>query len=75
MLSDDGRIAVVQNGEIFNYIELADELRRAGVELRTHSDTEVILRLYEREGISCIGRLNGMFAIATEVVVALPVSR
>jgi asparagine synthase (glutamine-hydrolysing) len=65
-VSDDGRIAVVQNGEIFNYVELAAELRGVGVELRTNSDTEVILRLYEREGIACLSRLNGMFAIAID---------
>jgi asparagine synthase (glutamine-hydrolysing) len=65
-VSDDGRIAVVQNGEIFNYVELAQELRREGVALRTASDTEVILRLYEREGIACLDKLNGMFAIAID---------
>jgi asparagine synthase (glutamine-hydrolysing) len=65
-VSDDGMIAVVQNGEIFNHIELAAELRRDGVELRTGSDTEVILRLYEREGLACLPRLNGMFAIAID---------
>ena len=65
-VSDDGRIAVVQNGEIFNYVELAEELRAQGVQLKTHSDTEVILRLYEREGIACLPRLNGMFAIAID---------
>jgi asparagine synthase (glutamine-hydrolysing) len=65
-VSDDGRVAVVQNGEIFNYVELAAELRAQGVELRTNSDTEVILRLYEREGIACLSRLNGMFAIAVD---------
>lgn len=65
-VSDDGRIAVVQNGEIFNHVELASELRAQGVRLRTHSDTEVILRLYEREGIACLKRLNGMFAIAID---------
>ena len=65
-VSDDGRIAVVQNGEIFNYLELADQLRSEGVVLRTASDTEVILRLYEREGISFLGKLNGMFAIAID---------
>ena len=65
-VSDDGRIALVQNGEIFNYVELAAELRTAGVRLDTQSDTEVILRLYEREGIACLGRLNGMFAIAID---------
>jgi asparagine synthase (glutamine-hydrolysing) len=65
-VSDDGRIAVVQNGEIFNHVELAAELRAQGVRLRTQSDTEVILRLYEREGIACLRRLNGMFAIAID---------
>jgi asparagine synthase (glutamine-hydrolysing) len=65
-VSDDGQVAVVQNGEIFNYIELAAELRAQGVRLRTGSDTEVILRLYEREGIGCLARLNGMFAIAID---------
>jgi len=65
-MSDDGLVAVVQNGEIFNHVELAAELRAQGVQLRTHSDTEVILRLYEREGIACLRRLNGMFAIAID---------
>lgn len=65
-VSDDGRVAVVQNGEIFNYIELAQELRGQGVELRTGSDTEVILRMYEREGIAFVSKLNGMFAIAID---------
>jgi asparagine synthase (glutamine-hydrolysing) len=66
MVSDDGQIAVVQNGEIFNFVELAEMLRRDGVTLDTHSDTEVILRLYEREGIDFVSRLNGMFAIAID---------
>ncbi|MDO9135092.1 asparagine synthase (glutamine-hydrolyzing) [Hydrogenophaga sp.] len=65
-VSDDGQIAVVQNGEIFNHIELAAELRAQGVRLDTQSDTEVILRLYEREGIACLQRLNGMFAMAID---------
>ncbi|MGV0999597.1 MAG: asparagine synthase (glutamine-hydrolyzing) [Fluviibacter sp.] len=65
-VSDDGAITVVQNGEIFNHVELAAELRAQGVRLDTHSDTEVILRLYEREGIACLRRLNGMFAIAID---------
>jgi len=66
MYSDDGRVAVVQNGEIFNFVELADELRQAGVQLRTQSDTEVILRLYERDGMAFVSKLNGMFAIAID---------
>ncbi|SFZ78891.1 asparagine synthase (glutamine-hydrolyzing) [Chitinimonas taiwanensis] len=62
--SDDGKIVVVQNGEIFNHVELAQELARAGYPCRTHSDTEVLLRLYESEGIGFLHKLNGMFAIA-----------
>ncbi len=65
-VSDDGRVTVVQNGEIFNHVELAEELRAQGVRLDTQSDTEVILRLYEREGIAGLRRLNGMFAIAID---------
>ena len=54
-VSDDGQIAVVQNGEIFNFVELAAELRASRASSsRRHSDTEVILRLYEREGIGCL---------------------
>lgn len=65
-VSGDGRIAIVQNGEIFNYVELAAELRAQGVRLDTQSDTEVLLRLYEREGLAFVHRLNGMFAIAID---------
>ncbi|MDE2606820.1 MAG: asparagine synthase (glutamine-hydrolyzing) [Burkholderiales bacterium] len=65
-VSDDGRITVVQNGEIFNYVELAAELKAQGVRLDTNSDTEVLLRLYEREGLTFVRRLNGMFAIAID---------
>lgn len=65
-VSDDGQIAVVQNGEIFNHVELAAELRVQGVRLDTASDTEVLLRLYEREGMAFVQRLNGMFAIAID---------
>lgn len=63
-VSDDGQIAVVQNGEIFNHIELAQDLARTGHACRSNSDTEVLLRLYEREGIGFVSKLNGMFAIA-----------
>lgn len=63
-VSDNGLISLVQNGEIFNHIELAEELKGTPFECRTHSDTEVLLRLYEKEGIDFVSRLNGMFAIA-----------
>lgn len=62
--SADGRIVVVQNGEIFNFVELAAQLARDGYRCATHCDTEVLLRLYERDGIDMVRRLNGMFAIA-----------
>jgi asparagine synthase (glutamine-hydrolysing) len=52
--------------EIFNFVELANDLRAQGVQLKTSSDTEVILRLYEREGINFVSKLNGMFAIAID---------
>lgn len=63
-ISDDGNIIVVQNGEIYNYIELARQLESMGSRFETHSDTEVLLRLYETYGIDMLSRLNGMFAIA-----------
>jgi len=63
-VSDDGNVVLVQNGEIFNHVELAQELRDTPHACRTHSDTEVLLRLYERDGIDFVSRLNGMFAIA-----------
>jgi asparagine synthase (glutamine-hydrolysing) len=62
--SEDGQIVVVQNGEIFNYVELMAELEAMGHPCRTHSDTEVLLRFYESEGIGFLSRLNGMFTIA-----------
>lgn len=63
-VSGDGNIIVVQNGEVFNHIELAQELALSGYACKTKCDTEVILNLYEKEGIECIPKLNGMFAIA-----------
>jgi asparagine synthase (glutamine-hydrolysing) len=63
MLSDDGALALTYNGEIYNHQVLREELERQGVRFRTTSDTEVILRLYEREGAAMVSRLRGMFAI------------
>jgi asparagine synthase (glutamine-hydrolysing) len=64
MLSADGQVALVFNGEIYNFRELAAELRAAGVELRTRSDTEVLLELYRLHGPSFVQRMRGMFAFA-----------
>ena len=52
------------NGEIYNFRELRSELEREGVTFTTHTDTEVLLRLYEREGQAMLARLRGMFAFA-----------
>jgi asparagine synthase (glutamine-hydrolysing) len=60
----EGRLAVVQNGELYNYRELRRELERAGHRLATSSDTEVIVHLYSEHGDSFVERLRGMFAFA-----------
>jgi asparagine synthase (glutamine-hydrolysing) len=62
--NEDGSVWIVFNGEIFNYIELRDELTQAGHRFYTHSDTEVIVHLYERHGERFVDHLNGQFAIA-----------
>lgn len=62
--SECGQIVVVQNGEIFNHIELSSELEAHGYYCKTSCDTEVILGLYEIFGIDSLSRLNGMFSIA-----------
>ena len=64
MRTNDGRFAIVFNGEIYNYQALRAELEDAGVVLQSHSDTEVILHLYRRLGAACVHRLRGMFAFA-----------
>jgi len=56
--------AIVFNGEIYNYRELRAELESQGVAFTSHSDTEVLLRLFEREGPAMLPKLRGMFAIA-----------
>ncbi|HET6875839.1 MAG TPA: asparagine synthase (glutamine-hydrolyzing) [Acidimicrobiales bacterium] len=64
MSSPDGRYTIVFNGEIYNFRELQSSLAAAGHTLRTASDTECILHLYEDMGRSCVGELRGMFAFA-----------
>src|SRR5437867_6806560 len=61
---DGNRVTVVQNGEIYNYVELRDELRRRGRTFTTSSDTEVIAALYAELGEAAFERMRGMFAIA-----------
>jgi asparagine synthase (glutamine-hydrolysing) len=60
-MSIDG-VTLTFNGEIYNFVELADELRKSGVELRTHSDTEVLLHLWRARNTDCLDQLRGMFA-------------
>lgn len=64
MPNEDRSVWIVLNGEIYNYIELRDELAAKGHVFRTRSDTEVVLRSYEEYGETCVNNFNGMFAFA-----------
>ncbi|WP_371192499.1 asparagine synthase (glutamine-hydrolyzing) [Glaciecola sp. SC05] len=64
MYSASGDIAIVFNGEIYNFLTLKAELEANGATFVSGTDTEVILHLYEREGSACLSKLNGMFAFA-----------
>lgn len=59
-----GRYTIVFNGEIYNYIEIKDNLVKAGFTFQTSSDTEVILAAYSRHGEKCVTLFDGMFAFA-----------
>jgi asparagine synthase (glutamine-hydrolysing) len=64
MGNDDGSIWIVYNGEVYNFPEIKDNLEKKGINFRTQSDTEVILRGYEVYGLNILDELNGMFAFA-----------
>src|ERR1700736_3992740 len=64
MRSEDGRLALVHNGEIYNYVEVRDELRQLGYRFRSDGDTEVILHAYQAWGAACVERFVGMWALA-----------
>lgn len=63
MRSPDGRHVIVFNGEIYNYLELRDELTARGHVFRSSGDTEVLLAAYREWGKGCLERLNGMWAL------------
>jgi asparagine synthase (glutamine-hydrolysing) len=64
MATPDGNFIIVYNGEIYNYLDLRQDLSQRGYRFTTHSDTEVILAGYAMEGESIFRKLNGMFALA-----------
>lgn len=68
-LTDNNSLWIIFNGEIFNYIELKNELQQEGYVFKTNSDTEVILQVYRRYGEAGFGKLNGMWAF---VIVDIP---
>ncbi|WP_321505838.1 asparagine synthase (glutamine-hydrolyzing) [uncultured Methanoregula sp.] len=64
MTSEDGTLWIVFNGEIYNFVELREELTSKGHRFHSQSDTEVILHAYEEWGNECLARFNGMWAFA-----------
>ena len=62
MANEDGTIWLTYNGEIYNYKALRGELEAKGHRFRSDSDTEVVIHLYEEEGLEAVKRFNGMFA-------------
>jgi asparagine synthase (glutamine-hydrolysing) len=62
--NEDETVWIVLNGEIFNYIELRQDLERRGHLFKTKSDTETLLHAYEEFGVNCLERLNGQFSFA-----------
>jgi asparagine synthase (glutamine-hydrolysing) len=64
MSSDDGRVHLILNGEVYNHRRLRDGLTKRGYRFRSTCDTEVVLRLYEERGPASVAELEGMFALA-----------
>jgi len=62
--NETGSLHLVFNGEIYNFVELRDELKGKGHAFRTRSDTEVIIHGYEEWGLDCVTHFNGIFAFA-----------
>ena len=59
---ENNGVSIIYNGEIFNYLELREELKRNNVLFKTNSDTEVILKIYEIYGLQGFSKFNGMWA-------------
>jgi asparagine synthase (glutamine-hydrolysing) len=64
LTNETGTVQLVFNGEIYNFREMRKELEARGHRFATNADTEVIVHLYEEQGVRCVERLNGMFAFA-----------
>ncbi len=64
MLSHNSRYVIAYNGEVYNFLEIGNELRKLGRKFRSDSDTEVILSAYERWGVKAFEKFNGMWALA-----------
>ena len=64
LYNEDRSVVVTYNGEIYNFHEIAKELKARGHVFRTHCDTEVIVHAWEEWGVECLQRFNGMFAFA-----------
>jgi len=63
MASEDGRVRIVYNGEVYNFREIRKTLKGLGYTFRTHTDTEVVLTAYRQWGIDCLKRFTGMFSL------------
>ncbi|MDD5259611.1 MAG: asparagine synthase (glutamine-hydrolyzing) [bacterium] len=64
MASADRKLWIVYNGEVYNYLELRQELEAKGYKIRSNTDTEIILTAYQEWGVDCLQRFNGMWSFA-----------
>lgn len=62
MSNEDGSVSLVCNGEIYNFVELREELKKKGHRFSSSSDSEIILHQYEEDGVECLEKFNGMFS-------------